>query len=265
MDLPEPTKPSVAEKFNAMSPGARIAIYACSAVAGAILLGAIGFCCIKKRKQGRREAEAYRARQEAMDEEDRRWKASGLDADKLVGGAVPLETMNSKFTSEGASGFGTSRGSIVPPLPVARMDSFNEKGPVQIGVQRVNSDAATARVMSPVHSVHPQQGFLGNAGPDRNMMASPVYSLSNGQQGWNGQNQHQAQVSPSWQAGLPNGGWGANAPRMASPVQQGGMGAGYGNMNQQVHSQPQNFYAPQPRSPAGYGNVNSGWGGGSAF
>lgn len=84
---PEPPKKSISEKFAELPESSQTAVYAGSAAGGALLIAILGFLCFKKRRQGRREAAAYRAKQEAMDQEDQRWntelKAKGISPDAL--------------------------------------------------------------------------------------------------------------------------------------------------------------------------------------
>lgn len=85
----------MAEKFQALPQGSKVAIYASSAGAGALALGALGFYFFKKRRQGRDEAAAYRAKQEAMDRDDLAYqselKSAGINPDSLAGGGMTAQ------------------------------------------------------------------------------------------------------------------------------------------------------------------------------
>lgn len=84
---PEPKKLSISEKFNNLPSGSKIAIWAVCGGIGLILICLFAFVCFKKRRQGKREAAAYRARQEAMDADDLRYqvelKSKGIHPDAL--------------------------------------------------------------------------------------------------------------------------------------------------------------------------------------
>ena len=93
---PEPKKLSVTEKFNRLPENSKIAIWAVCGGVGLILILAFIFVCFKKRRQGKREAAAYRQKQEAMDADDIRYqqelKAKGISPDALGGhGAEPKD------------------------------------------------------------------------------------------------------------------------------------------------------------------------------
>lgn len=59
----------MSQKFAALPSGTKIAIYASCGGAGAILLSAFIFCCIRQRRAGRRERDAYNAKIEKEREE----------------------------------------------------------------------------------------------------------------------------------------------------------------------------------------------------
>ncbi len=134
--LAEPEhKKSVSEKFNELPEGSKIAVYACSAGAGAILIAAFAFVCFKRRRQGRKEAAAYRAKQEAMDEEDKKWV---------------MQNGNTKPDALGYTGADSNafKGGVVNTTPVGGRLSF-EDGPGQQIAQPSTAYMGVSQVGSP--------------------------------------------------------------------------------------------------------------------
>jgi len=58
----ENPEPSLSEKFAALPQSTKLAVYAGSAAAGALLLSAFLFACIRRRRQGKKEKEEYDAK-----------------------------------------------------------------------------------------------------------------------------------------------------------------------------------------------------------
>lgn len=68
------TSEPLSEKWNAMSSGAKIGVYAGSAVGAVAIAGLITLCCIKQRRRGRADRAAEEARQEAQRLEDAKFE-----------------------------------------------------------------------------------------------------------------------------------------------------------------------------------------------
>jgi len=235
--IPEPEKPSVSEQFNALPQGSKTAVYAGSASAGAILLGLLAFCCFRQRRQGRREAAAYRAKQEAMDREDAAYQVelknagispdslghTGMTAQEYAAGGV---AMGSLGTAAGAGGFGSSHASKVPPVPILP-GSYHDVSP--------------GSLKSPTSPMSPGHNAYGDAG---------LRSPSAGPPGYNSGGQFNSPRSPG------PGGYSINAP-------SGGIGMANSNNGYFPAAAPNNttpeLYAPQPRA-----NTNGSWSNASA-
>jgi hypothetical protein len=229
--IPEPQKPSVSEQFSALPQGSKTAVYAGSASGGAILLGLLVFFCYRQRRQGRREAAAYRAKQEAMDREDAAYQVelktagispdslghAGMTAQEYAAGGVAVASMG---TAAGAGGFGSSHANKVAPMPVLP-GSYH--------------DVSQGSVNSPTIQTSPGHNAYGDSGL-RSPTASPP--------GYNG-GQFNSPRSPG------PGGYSANAP-------SGGIGMANSNNGYFPVAAPNNttpeLYAPQPRA-----NTNGSW------
>jgi hypothetical protein len=226
--VPIPAEPSITEKFNALPSSSKAGIYAGSGAAGALLIGAILFTCIKQRRRGRLEAAAYQAKQEAMEREDKAYemkcKAEGISADSLSTGMTPQEY------AKGVEG-------VAGPLAAAAAGGMAAKA-----LNDEKNGRQSPRV--PPLPNFPTAYHDGMASPSPSMR-SPTGSLSPGQQ--NGAYAAGGLRSPS--AGPTFNGAGAfNAPRSPGP-------GGY-SMNP---SNASGGYFPAAAPNNDFGGGNGGW------
>jgi hypothetical protein len=141
---------SVAQKFAALPAATKIAVYSGSAAAGALLLSALIVTCIRQRRAGRLEREAYNAKVEKEREEA--YKDQMELREKGIGGW-------DEGSAQGDDALGGWGGTHVPPgtkatdfdFPDVKNNasqvSVNELLPSQ-SIPRSNSPASTPRILS---------------------------------------------------------------------------------------------------------------------
>ncbi|KFY27383.1 hypothetical protein V493_03521, partial [Pseudogymnoascus sp. VKM F-4281 (FW-2241)] len=103
-----PAEPSISDKFNALPNSSKVAVYASAGGAAFLLAGLCLFSCCRKRRQGKREAQAFRAKQEAMDREDAaqqiELKAAGISPDALAPSGMTAQEFASGGVAKSPSG-----------------------------------------------------------------------------------------------------------------------------------------------------------------
>jgi len=235
---------SVAQKFAAMPTTSKIGVYAGGGAAAALLLFACVFSCIRQRRAGRREREAYNAKVE-KDREDA-YKDQMELREKGLGGWD-----NGAYQSQGEDALGGWGGSHVPVgtkaadvPPVPKMPpnfQVNEVPP------RFNSPAIPrAAAASPAVP----RGMNASPAPLRTATASPVSRMQ----------------TPSLVSPIPQ------SPRAWTGGNQGGLignagnaySGGYGGSNNIPRSpsfplSPQVPQQRQPRFPPGYTQSPGGY------
>ncbi|KAK3364577.1 concanavalin A-like lectin/glucanase domain-containing protein [Lasiosphaeria hispida] len=107
--VPEPT---VTEKFNNLSPTAKIAIYASAAGVGGILVIFALFYCIRQRRRGAREARLAEAKAEQERMELERFRKAGVDPDSFTDQATEYNAMDMR-----RDGLSDKNSYSVPPTP----------------------------------------------------------------------------------------------------------------------------------------------------
>lgn len=137
---------SVAQKFAALPQGTKLAVYCGGGGAAALLLSAAIFSCIRQRRAGRREREAYNAKVEKEREEA--YKNQMELREKGIGGWD-----EGAYAKQGDDALGGWGGTHVPPGKKATDFDFPDvKSPANVTANevpsRVNSPAIP-RVMSP--------------------------------------------------------------------------------------------------------------------
>lgn len=182
----------MAQKFNNLSSTSKVAIYACGGGAAALLIFAAAFACIRQRRAGRKERDAYNAKIEKEREEA--YKDQMELREKGLGGW----DQNSRQGEDALGGWGgthLSREEAAPPMPALPGSAL--AAPANIP-SRHNSPAPTAPLLgSPGEAApmppNPRQwtggnngGMIQNAqnaysgaygqGPSRNFSRSPSYA-----------------------------------------------------------------------------------------
>jgi hypothetical protein len=136
---------SIAQKFKALPQGTKLAIYSGSGAAGALLASALLFTCIRQRRVGRRERDAYNTRIEKEREDAYRDQMEMRE--KGLGGWD-----DGAYASQGEDALGGWGGTHVAPqdrkniLPAPK---FPGNAVVNDAPSRVNSPAISSRVNSP--------------------------------------------------------------------------------------------------------------------
>jgi len=177
---------SAAEKFAALPQGTKLAVYCGSGAAGALLLSAFLFTCIRQRRAGRREREAYNAKVEKEREEG--YKNQMELREKGLGGWD-----NGAFEKQGEDALGGWGGShvaagSVQPTPKFPSNVSVDEMPRSLSpsIPRMGSPALQAppRVLSPaLVSPVPQKAW--NEGNVGGLMNSTDNSYSGGYGGSN--------------------------------------------------------------------------------
>ncbi|KAK1758011.1 concanavalin A-like lectin/glucanase [Echria macrotheca] len=141
---PEVPEPSVSEKFNALPPTAKTAIYASAAGVGAVILAFALFYCIRQRRRGAREAKIAEAKAEQERLELERFKKAGVDPDSFVDSATEY---NAKDMRQGGMSDANSYS-----VPVSPNDGMNEKWEkaAAIGAGGAAGAAAAGAMRSPM-------------------------------------------------------------------------------------------------------------------
>ncbi|OBT84351.1 hypothetical protein VE02_07256 [Pseudogymnoascus sp. 03VT05] len=161
LDIKAPPAPTISDKFNALPSSSKIAIYGGAGGAAFLLAGACLISCCRKRRQGSREAKAFRAKQEAMDREDEAYqielKAAGISPDALGPSGMTAQ----EFASGGVVKSPGIDRSMEPPIPT-----------VPTAYQ-----GAGASIKSPTGSLRPGVAPYGDAAGLRSpALASPGYA-----------------------------------------------------------------------------------------
>jgi len=164
-------QPSMAQKFAALPMGTKLAIYSGSGAAGAILLAALLFTCVRQRRAGRHERDVFNAKVEKEREEaykdQMELREKGLGGwDKGAYEKLGEDALGGWGGSHMASG---SHADVPPPVP---------KLPSNLSVNEVPS-----RSTSPVI---PRMGSPAIQVPGR--VLSPPHVSPNPQKAWNGGN-----------------------------------------------------------------------------
>ena len=193
----EPAPLSLAQKFNNLSQGSKIAIYAGGGGAAALLIFAAAFACIRQRRAGRKERDAYNAKIEKEREEA--YKDQMELREKGLGG---WDQNSTKQGEDALGGWGGTHipkdGEAVPPVPPMPTNVFAASASTP---SRTNSPAPTIPLVgSPgIAAPMPQSprqwsggnsgGMIHNAqnaysggygqGPSQNFSRSPSYAASN--------------------------------------------------------------------------------------
>ncbi|KFY82198.1 hypothetical protein V500_10731 [Pseudogymnoascus sp. VKM F-4518 (FW-2643)] len=208
LDIKAPPKPTISDKFNALPSTSKVAIYASAGGAAFLLAGLCLFSCCRKRRQGKREALAFRAKQEAMDREDAAYqielKAAGISPDALGPSGMTAQ----EFAAGGVVKSPGNDRSVDPPIPTVPA-AYQGQG---------------ASLKSPSGSLRPGAAPYGDAAGLRSpALASPGYA---------GGGQFNNPRSPG------PGGYSVNS--------RNGSGGGY--MPAAAPNNSTEYFAPQPRS-----------------
>jgi hypothetical protein len=138
---------SMAQKFQALPQTTKLAIYGGSAAAGALLLFACLFSCIRQRRKGRRERDAYNAQVEQ--EREQAYRDQMELREKGLGGWDRKE-----FDHQGEDALGGWGGSYVPtPTHANNLPAAASKFPGNVTVNEVPSrmnSPALSRGVDPV-------------------------------------------------------------------------------------------------------------------
>jgi hypothetical protein len=238
--MPPPPPPSVAQKFNNLSSGTKLAIYCAGGGAAAILLSALIFTCVRQRRAGRRERDAYNAMVEKQ--RDDAYKEQMELREKGLGGWD-----NGSFATQGEDALGGWGGSHVaasdaPPIPKMPGNVMANEVPSR----SMSPSVPPSRLMSP----QPQEPAI-----PRMMSPQPTLIAPQPQspRAWSGGNQggmiHNAGNAYS-------GGFGGNPIGGAYGGNQTG---GYGG-SPNIPRSPSFPLSPQepPQSQRGYGGYSQG-------
>lgn len=241
----------MAEKFEALSPTAKIAIYASAAGVGTVILAFILFYCIKQRRRGAHEAKMaeQKADQERMELEG--FRKAGIDPDSFTSTATEY---NAKDMRSG--GLADANSYSVPNSPAGKLDekwgaaaavgAGAAGGAAAAGAMRspmplLRDGAQSPRVTSPA-----TPGGFNAPYSDRSATHSPAPTLPN--LGFNNGGQyHDRSAAHSPAPTLPNMGMGA--PHSAHPASRS-----FSSPNPQMrHGTPgaqSGFGSPRTQSPA---------------
>lgn len=162
---------SMAQKFAALPQGTKLAVYGGGGAAGAILLSAFLFMCIRQRRAGRRERDAYNAKVEKEREEA--YKDQMELREKGLGGWD-----NGAYEKQGEDALGGWGGQHVAPGTKAADIPPVPKLPGSLSINEVPS-----RSMSPAI---PRMGSPAIQAPSR--VLSPPLVSPVPQKAWNGGN-----------------------------------------------------------------------------
>lgn len=156
-------EPSTTDKWNSLSSGVKIGIYCAAGSVAAALVGLISFCCIKQRRAGRREQQAYLAKLETERREAEAYQMDVKSADSLPSNATPSDFSRSNsvtgFTKSGASGFGSS-GGYYTPSPAPPMPSL----PPAYGMGGLKSPSAGGVNQPSAGGFNSPRAYSGNSG-----------------------------------------------------------------------------------------------------
>ncbi|KAG9243929.1 concanavalin A-like lectin/glucanase domain-containing protein [Calycina marina] len=153
---------TMAEKFDNLSEGKKIAIYASGGTAAALLIFAALFACIRQRRSGRRERDAYNAKVEK--EQNEAYENQMELREKGLGGF----DKNSRLGDDALGGWGGSyadapAGGVVPPISTNVFENTASGN----STSKANSAASTVPLMSPESprgwQVGDRGGLIANA------------------------------------------------------------------------------------------------------
>ncbi|GAB1312518.1 hypothetical protein MFIFM68171_02728 [Madurella fahalii] len=251
--LNAPPEKTLAEKWNELPNGAKIAVYASAAGVGAALIAVGLLYCIRQRRRGAREARAAEARAEAERLELERFKKAGVDPDSFVTNATEYNAKDMRDNS-----LGDNNSYSVPASPVVAASPLGEKWD--------SASAAMAAGMaggmrSPMPLLHDgaQSPRVASPGPGSGMYSdraantrSPAPSMVSPTQQYAQQSAHRSFTSPNPQM------------RMGSPAPSQ---HDFGAMNraaspaQLAHPQPQRSFTSDGYSgqDAGHGGQDAGY------
>lgn len=190
-----PPPESISDKFNNLSPTAKLAIYASAAGVGVVLLAWALFYCIRQRRRGAREAALAMKKQEEERLELERFKMAGINPDSFAeqgieynakemaregvsskdSYSVPASPSNEKWETAAALGAGAVGGGAVAangmrsPMPLLREGAQsprvaspgpnNSRGPYAGAgyspISNSHSDMRSPGPMSPMRTASP--------------------------------------------------------------------------------------------------------------
>jgi hypothetical protein len=206
----------MAQKFQALPQTTKLAIYAGSGAAGALLLAAILFSCIRQRRKGRRERDAYNAKVEQ--DREQAYRDQMELREKGLGGWDKKE-----FDHQGEDALGGWGGSFVPT-------ATHHANALPAEKSRFPGNVSVNEVPSRMNSPAPLRGADPVSRMQTPSLASPAPQSP---RQWNGGNQG-GLVQNAGNA--YSGGYGGNPNIPRSP------------------SFPLSPQVPQQRSPGGYTN-----------
>lgn len=238
----------MAQKFAALPQTTKIAIYGGAGAAGALLLSALLFACIRQRRAGRREREAYNAKVE-QDREDA-YKQQMALREKGLGGWD-----QDAYATQGEDALGGWGGTHVPSQEAknALAERDLEKEPIA-SVAEVPSSLRNASPTLPQVSQPANRGINGSPAPvNRGFNNSPAPINRN-------MNMSPALIAPQPRSPRWNGGNEGGLINNAGNAYNGGY-KGYGG-SQNVSRSPSYNDQPMPQQQRGYGgyaNSNQGY------
>ncbi|KAH7316852.1 concanavalin A-like lectin/glucanase domain-containing protein [Stachybotrys elegans] len=233
---PEPEK-SLGDRWNELSPGARIGIYAGGGAAGALLFFAAMFYCIRQRRRGARDAKLAEQKAEAERLEMNGLKSKGIDPDSFTSHAQEYTGAQPPKPS-GLMGLSSSY-SAIPNGPDSPISPMNEKA---YGAAAVGAAAGMAVTTAAVRS-----GPQSPRTPSTPHANNPFASYEDAHPPRSAHSNHSGNPFSSFDdhpapPGMAHGGY-ASPNRTPSP----GM----------MHGQSTRSPPPGPGSPAGYARMGS--------
>jgi beta-glucanase (GH16 family) len=169
---------SISQKWNNMSSGAHIAVYAGAGAGAALLFGTMLFYCIRQRRIGARTAKMEAEKAEADRLEMERFKRDGIDPDSLNNEAVDYNAKDMKGSTYESDTYS------VPPSPRGPPVGYAAAGGVagmRAQSQRTASPAPSSPFGDPRTPYSPVPGGLGapppqhaNQAPYRDASRSPA-------------------------------------------------------------------------------------------
>ncbi len=140
-----PPSPTVAEKWEALSPTAKIAIYASGAGVGAAIVAFALFYCIRQRRRGAREAKIAEQKAEQERLELERFKKSGIDPDSFIDQATEYNAKDMR-----REGLTDQNSYSVPDSPATGVQSEKWEKAAAFGAGAGAGAAAAGALRSPV-------------------------------------------------------------------------------------------------------------------
>jgi len=284
-------EPSIGEKFNALPPTAKTAIYASSAGVGAVIIAFAMFYCIRQRRRGANEAKLAEQKAEQERMELARFKKAGVNPDSFVDSAAeynakdmrqggmsdsnsysvpntPSATPNEKWDQAAAVGAGAAVGATAAgagtaaamrsPMPLLRDGAQSPRvtSPTSPG-NGFNTPYTdrTPNTRSPAPNM-PNFSAGPNFGAGHAPMGSPGPNPA--MRGYSTPNPDMRRGSPGPQQAGYGGGMRMNSPApLAQPLpQRSYTGGGYAQNINQAYGHP----APQGgQPPQGYWGNNGGY------